>query len=144
MGAEFNPEDGLCATETFREIAELAGATRDPSEVFFPVEADSNGKPFSVKKGRPRHYTLMEARFERIARATCAECPVRIDCLYWTMEKEEYPWGIAGGLDATNRSALLSSESPVIEEKTCICGITIFGVPGTTPNACSANCRGEK
>ena len=139
--AEFVPEEGLCASETFREIAFLAGARNDPSEVFFEVTETDDGKPVT-KAPRHKEYRQRSARFERIARATCAECPVRLECLYWTMEKEEFPYGISGGLDAENRTALLSN--PVIEERTCACGITLFGVPGTTPKSCSANCRGEK
>lgn len=142
MANGFNPEDGLCASETFKAIAVQAGAERDPSQVFFPVEADSDGRPFSSKKGRPKFYSLMEARFERVARATCAECPVRLECLFWTMEQEQEPYGISGGLDPKNRKALLTN--PTIEETTCTCGITLFGVPGSTPEACSDNCRGVK
>lgn len=137
-------EQALCASPTFKELAWAAGAENDPSQVFFPVTADSEGREFSSAKGRPRSYTLMEARFERLARATCSACPVRQECLFWTMENEEFAFGIAGGLDAENRDALLSADRPVIEQKQCICGITLFGAKGSTPNACSANCRGEK
>lgn len=137
-------EQALCASPTFKELAWAAGAENDPSQVFFPVTCDSDGKEFSAKKGRPRQYTLMEARFERLARATCAACPVREECLFWTLENEEFSYGIAGGLDGPNRSALLSSSAPVVEETTCVCGITLFGARGSTPKVCSANCRGEK
>lgn len=139
---EFNPKNGLCATETFKELAWAAGAENDPSQVFFPVECDSEGKPFSTKKGRPKSYKLMEARFERLARGTCATCPVRLDCLLWTMETEQEPYGIAGGLDAANRIELLASDNPSITEKQCRCGITIYGVGATMPKACNPNCRG--
>lgn len=135
-------EQALCATETFKELAWAAGAENDPSQVFFRVETDSEGKDF--KGPKPKMYRLMEARFERLARATCSACPVREDCLFWTLEQEEFPHGIAGGLDARNREALMSSSAPVIEETTCVCGITLFGVKGYTPKACSANCRGKK
>ena len=134
--------DALCGTETFKALAWQAGAERDPALIFFPVECDSNGQEF--KKGKPKFYRLMEARFERLARATCAACPVREDCLFWTMEQEVEPWGIAGGLDAENRKALLVADNPVIEQKTCTCGITIYGAKGSTPKACSANCKGKK
>lgn len=38
------------------------------------------------------------------ARATCRECPVRAECLAYSLGRE--PWGIWGGLDEDEREAL--------------------------------------
>lgn len=136
-------EDALCATPTFKEIARNAGVRKDSAEIFFPVTEDDDGKPFPTNKPRHKRYDLMEARFERIARATCAECPVRIDCLLETLELEQFPYGIFGALDPENRTALLE-EGGGLHKRECTCGITIYGVKGHTPEHCSANCRGKK
>lgn len=131
----------LCASEIFKEVAVLAGAQRDPSEIFFPVTETDDGKPVTDK---PRHktYRQRQARFERVARVTCAECPVRLECLFQAMELETEPYGIIGGLDAASRAALLDSDNPTILEGVCRCGVVIFGAKGAMPKVCSASCRG--
>lgn len=136
-------EEALCASDTFRELAYLAGAHKDPSAVFFPVTEDDEGKPFPPDKHRDKRYLMREARFERLARATCSNCPVRLDCLFATMELESEPYGIAGGLDPVNRRALLEDENPRMHKRECSCGIVMYGAKGYVPSACSANCRGK-
>jgi hypothetical protein len=137
-------EEALCATPTFKELARLAGACKDPSEVFFPITEDDKGREFPQHKPRDKRYKMREARFERLARTTCAVCPVRLECLFSTMELEEAPYGIAGGMDPENRGALLDQESPRIHKRECVCGIVLYGAKGHVPSACSANCRGAK
>lgn len=137
-------EEALCATQSFKQSAFLAGAVKDPSQVFYSITEDDEGKPF--RQDRPRHsrYRLREARFERLARATCAECPVRMDCLFYNLELEQEPHGIVGAFDAANRIELMKQDNPRIHKRECRCGIKLYGVKGSVPEACSATCRGEK
>jgi len=137
-------EEALCAGEAFKELARLAGSAKDPSEVFFPITEDDKGREFPQHKNRDKKYQLKEARFERLARATCAQCPVRLDCLFSTLELEHEAYGIAGGMDAVNRSALLDQDNPRIHKRECGCGTVMYGAKGFVPQACSANCRGAK
>jgi len=140
-------DDAACATEAFRERAYLAGATRDPSQVFYPVLEDDEGNEIAPEKRHLKKYAryrLRESRFERLARETCAACPVRKECLFTNMTLENEAHGIVGGLDASNRIALLSDDNPRLEARECQCGITIHGAVGATPEFCSANCRGER
>lgn len=137
-------EEALCATETFKQLAWRAGAEKDPAQVFFPVTEDDEGKEFPQHVNRAHKYKLREARFERLARATCAECPVRLDCLFSTMELESNAYGIAGGLDAINREELLLQDNPRLHKRECACGIVMFGAKGFVPAKCSDTCKGKK
>lgn len=137
-------EDASCATEEFKQAAFLAGAQKDPSQVFFPVTESDEGKEFPPNKHRHPRYKLREARFERLARATCAECPVRLDCLFSTMELESEAYGIAGGLDPVSRSELLIQDKPRMHTRECACGVRLFGAKGFVPEKCNPNCRGER
>lgn len=134
-------DEALCATEAFKEAAKLAGVRSDPSEIFFPVTETDDGKPVTNK---PRHktYKQREGRFERIARQTCAECPVWKECLFTNMTLESEPYGIVGRLDAASRVALMESDNPAIIEGECRCGVKLFGAKGAMPKVCSGNCRG--
>jgi len=60
------------------------------------------------------------------------------------MEQEQEAHGIAGGLDAENRNALVDMAKPQMDKRVCGCGVVIHGAKGFTPNKCSATCRGEK
>lgn len=137
-------DGALCASEGFKKTAKLAGTVRDSSEVFFPVTEDDDGKQFLTGKQRENKYVLREARFERLARATCASCPVRVECLLETMELESHPYGISGGLDAENRMALLDDDNPKLHKRECKCGTIMYGVKGKIPEKCSAICKGDK
>jgi WhiB family redox-sensing transcriptional regulator len=44
------------------------------------------------------------------AKAVCAECPVKRDCLEWAMATEQ-PYGVWGGLDEQEREELRAGES---------------------------------
>ena len=43
------------------------------------------------------------------AKAVCAQCPVRRDCLEWALATEQ-PYGVWGGLDELEREALLGHD----------------------------------
>jgi hypothetical protein len=131
-----------CATAEFKEKARLAGVRRDSAEVFFPITEDDRGRQFP-KKAKERKYTIKEQRFERVARSACSECPVRVECLLETMELENEPYGIAGGLDAENRAALLDGDGK-LHKRECQCGTVIYGVKGLTPDRCSKSCNGKR
>jgi WhiB family redox-sensing transcriptional regulator len=46
------------------------------------------------------------ARRERLAKAICARCDVRENCLRWALAARE-PYGVWGGLSTEEREALL-------------------------------------
>ena len=73
------------------------GACRSmDTEVFFPPVA------FEPKAER-------EAR-EAAAKAICADCEVRVECLEWSLEIEE-PHGVWGGLSESERRRLMASRA---------------------------------
>jgi WhiB family redox-sensing transcriptional regulator len=71
-------------------------AESDP-DAFFPMEAESG-------EGVGRRYEN-----ERGAKAVCAECPVRIDCLQYALENNTA--GIWGGLTERERRRLRKSKT---------------------------------
>ncbi len=74
--------------------------TRHDPELFFP-----QGEP-----GRPGPDSKRDPQVER-AKAICAVCPVRQDCLQRALDGGE-DYGIWGGLTATERRALLGQPRP--------------------------------
>jgi WhiB family transcriptional regulator, redox-sensing transcriptional regulator len=61
---------------------------------------DIDGDLFSPDGHSPIHNAQVEA-----AKAICAPCPVRPDCLEWALDTGQHH-GIWGGLDATERHHL--------------------------------------
>lgn len=57
----------------------------------------------------PAHFERKEARAarERQAKAVCAACPVRVECLQYALRIRE-PHGIWGGLSEMERRSLLN------------------------------------
>ena len=49
------------------------------------------------------------------AKAICAQCPVRLECLEWAMETRQ-PHGVWGGLDEVERERLAGRGSAAYEE----------------------------
>lgn len=68
-----------------------AGCRGTDPEVFFPV----------AETGPERE------RAEEAAKAVCAGCPVRAQCLAWA--SEALPFGVAGGMTEAERAALRSN-----------------------------------
>lgn len=131
----------VCRTEVFKEEAFRAGAIRDPSQVFFPIEAyPDTGKPFPGDK-KPKGMRAIEQRFQQVARRACGDCPSRRDCLLWTMMSEQEPWGIAGGLDPQARMDLLDNDKAKLIERECSCGVALHGTQSTLPERCSSFCK---
>lgn len=75
----------------WRDGAACRAGSVDP-EIFFPVAVDGPD---------------LEAQAV-LARAVCAGCPVRAQCLAWAMES--LPYGIAGGLTEVERSRLRATD----------------------------------
>ena len=69
-------------------IADGICAQTDPEE-FFPAKGDSD----TVKR----------------AKAVCAECPVKAECLEAALENREQ-YGVWGGLNVTERQRLLADQ----------------------------------
>lgn len=133
----------LCATETFKQAARNAGATRDPSQVFFPIDSHDDGRPFGVGVHIAGKWKQRQARYDQLARRTCDRCPVRLECLFWGMEKETEPYGVFGGMAADARMDLLDNPKAKMAKKKCACGTTLHGTEATLPKQCSIYCNGK-
>jgi WhiB family redox-sensing transcriptional regulator len=53
----------------------------------------------------PDHWYATERAAYRYARAVCADCPVKTDCLNWALRADEYQ-GMWGGLSPQQRRHL--------------------------------------
>ncbi|HEX4015877.1 MAG TPA: WhiB family transcriptional regulator [Frankiaceae bacterium] len=73
-------------------------ADQDP-DLFFPVGSS----------GPALRQTLR-------AKAVCAQCPVRSECLEWALDTAQ-PHGVWGGLDEQERSRLRSPAGESLEEQ---------------------------
>ena len=85
------------SAQSIPEIWQVKAACRGPqAEVFFP----------------PPQFERKADRLEREARAKqiCAECPVRVDCLEYSLEISE-PHGIWGGLNEAERKVILAERA---------------------------------
>jgi hypothetical protein len=87
----------------FRHRAACRGV--DP-EVFFPAAEDG-----------PRHEVQVAA-----AKAVCARCPVRAECLAWALAA--LPYGVAGGMSEQERS-----QARARRRRNCQSGRRVFGRP---------------
>ena len=74
-----------------REWQQLGNCRDADADLFFP--------PFEVEPTGDRH--AREAR----AKAVCAECPVRVECLDWALAVSE-PHGVWGGYTESERRDL--------------------------------------
>lgn len=81
VGRDRRPGEG-------RDWRASAGCRGTDPEVFFPV----------AENGPERD------RAEAAAKAVCAGCPVRAECLAWA--SEALPFGVAGGMTEAERAAL--------------------------------------
>lgn len=68
----------------------------DP-ELWFPPEP----RPYATRK-ESRAQRLRRIQQEEAAKALCATCPVRLDCLTWSADNDMRE-GVWGGLTATER-----------------------------------------
>lgn len=134
-------EQALCATETFKEAARNAGATRDSSQVFFPIDSHDDGRPFTPGAHKAAKWIQRSARYEQLARRACSACPVRTECLFYGMEHETESYGIFGGMTAEARMDLLDDPNAKVAKKKCVCGTTIYATAATMPDYCSLNCN---
>jgi WhiB family transcriptional regulator, redox-sensing transcriptional regulator len=66
------------------------------ADLFFP--------PFDVEP------TAARIARENAAKAVCAECPVRIECLEWALTADE-PYGVWGGYSESERRELRRAAS---------------------------------
>lgn len=80
-----------------QEPWQLRAACRGPDTwMFFPP-------------GQPERKDEREQR-ERRAKAVCARCPVRLECLDYALRTRE-PYGIWGGRTESERAALLATRA---------------------------------
>lgn len=130
-----------CATEAFKQAAKNAGASRDPMQVFFPIDSHDDGRPFGAGIHVAGKWKARAARYEQLARRACSVCPVRLDCLFYGMELETEPYGMFGGMTAESRMDLLDNPKAVMVQAQCVCGTTLYGTQATLPERCSINCN---
>lgn len=67
--------------------------------------AQTDPDAFFPDKGEPNH----------AAKAVCAACPVRSDCLAYALDRDER-YGIWGGLSAVERRTVLLHQSPPADD----------------------------
>lgn len=69
------------------------------------------------------------------ARATCAKCPVRVQCLQWAIDNREAQ-GIWGGMSPTERKAIIAAIPPPC----AMCGEPLPDDRGPTRMYCGKKC----
>jgi WhiB family transcriptional regulator, redox-sensing transcriptional regulator len=100
-----------------------------------PVEPDSTWMVFGACAGKPAEWfydadlaRMTERRLAGIARAKaiCAGCPVRSDCLAYALTNRE-DFGVWGGFTADERRVIARREGRAPLSECCVCGATFVG-----------------